>query len=219
MAQGLGHGQIGIVQLHILAHQANGHGLVPGADFMEHGVPLCQIDLGGIDIQLPAHNAGEILLFQHDGGLVQAGQGDVLNNAVRLHIAEHGDLPENAVFQGLVTAQNDDIRFDPQALELLDGVLGGLALVLVGAPQEGHQSHVDEQAVGRADLQGDLPHGLYKGLGFDVADGAADFRDDHIRIGLLAHPVDEFLDLIGDVGNHLDGGAQILQPFCAHQHR
>ena len=89
-------------------------------------------------------------------------------------------------------------------------MLGGLALVLVGAPQEGHQSHVDEQAVGRADLQGDLPHGLYKGLGFDVADGAADFRDDHIRIGLLAHPVDEFLDLIGDVGNHLDGGAQIL---------
>ena len=73
MAQGLGHGQIGIVQLHILAHQANGHGLVPGVDFMEHGVPLCQIDLGGIDIQLPAHNAGEILLFQHDGGLVQAG--------------------------------------------------------------------------------------------------------------------------------------------------
>ena len=218
VAQGLGNGQVGVVELHIFAHQADGDGAVPAVDPVEHGVPVRQIDVRGVDLQLPADDAGEILLFQHNGGFVQAGQGDVFNDAVLFHVAEHGDFLEDAVLQGLVAAQDDDVRLDPHALQLLDGVLGGLALVLIGAPEEGHQGHMDKQAVGRAHLQRDLPHRLQEGLGLDVANGAADFRDDHVRVGLLAHPVDKFLDLVGDVGNDLDGGAQIFPLALLVQH-
>ena len=90
--------------------------------------------------------------------------------------------------------------------------------MLIGAPEEGHQGHVDEQAVGGSHLQGDLPHGLHKGLGLNVTDGAADLGDDHVGIGLLAHPVDKFLDLVGDVGDDLDGGAQVLTLALLVQH-
>ena len=88
--------------------------------------------------------------------------------------------------QRLVAAQHDDVRVDAHALQLLDGVLGGLGLVLVGATEERHQRHVDEQAVLPPYLQSDLPDGLQEGLGLDIADGAADLGDDHIRVGLLA---------------------------------
>ena len=210
MAQCLGNGQIGIVELDILAHKTDGHILIPGIDLMQHPIPVGQINVGSVDVQLPADDGGKVLLFQHNGGLIQAGQGDILNDAVRLHVAEHGDLAEDALLQRLIAAQDNDIRLYTQTLQFLDGVLGRFALMLIGAPQERHQCHMDEQAVGRARLQRDLPHGLHKGLGLDIADGAADLRNNHVSIGLLAYPVDEFLDLVGDMGNDLHGRAQIL---------
>ena len=77
---------------------------------------------------------------------------------------------------------------------------------------------MNEQAVFGANLQRDLAHGLHKGLRFDIADGAADLGDHHIGIGLPAHPVYKFLDLVGDMRDHLHGGAQIfaLALFVKH---
>ena len=97
-------------------------------------------------------------------------------------------------------------------------MLGGFGLVLVGAPEEGHQSHMDEQAVLLPYLQGNLAHRLQEGLGLNIADGAADLRDDHVGIGLLAHPVDKFFDLVGDVGDDLYRGAQVFAPALLVQH-
>jgi hypothetical protein len=49
---------------------------------------------------------------------------------------------------------------------------------------------------------------LEERLGLDVADGAADLGDHHVmaRCG----PADGVLDLVGDMRNHLDRGAEIL---------
>ena len=90
--------------------------------------------------------------------------------------------------------------------------------MLVGATEERHQRHVDEQAVLLPYLQRDLAHRLQEGLGLDIADGAADFGDDHIRVGLPADAVDELFDLIGHVGNDLNRGTQILAPAFLVQH-
>ena len=79
-------------------------------------------------------------------------------------------------FQRLIAAQNDDIRLDAHALQFLDRVLCGLGLMLVGATEERHQRHVDEQAVLLPYFQRDLAHRLQEGLGLDITDGAADFR-------------------------------------------
>ena len=71
---------------------------------------------------------------------------------------------------------------------------------------------MDKEAVFFTNLQGDLADGFQEGLAFDITYGAADFRDNHIRIRLLAYPVDKFLDFVGDVGDYLDCGSQILTP-------
>ena len=97
-------------------------------------------------------------------------------------------------------------------------MLGGLGLVLVAAVEEGHQSHVDEEGVLPPLLQTHLPGRLQKGLALDVAGGAADLGDDHIRVGGLPHPVDKILDLLGDVGDDLHRLAQIFAPALLVEH-
>jgi hypothetical protein len=49
---------------------------------------------------------------------------------------------------------------------------------------------------------------LKEGQGLDVADGAADFDDEHIHVGGAFE--DARLDLVGDVRNHLHGAAQVF---------
>ena len=48
------------------------------------------------------------------------------------------------------------------------------------------------------------------GLAFDVADGAADLDDDHLGSGLLADAADALLDLVGDVGDRLNGAPKVV---------
>ena len=121
-----------------------------------------------------------------------------------------GDLGEDR-FVGdlLVRPQHDDVRADAHALQLLHAVLGGLGFVLPAGLQIGHQRDVDVQRVLPAGLQTDLTDCLDEGLALDIADRAADLGDDHVRAGFLPDPVDEALDLVRDVGDGLDRGAQI----------
>ena len=71
---------------------------------------------------------------------------------------------------------------------------------------------MDEEHIVAADVVTDLAGRLEEGLGFDVADGAADLGDDDIgpvllgTFGLGAHPR---LDLVGDVRDDLDGVAEV----------
>ena len=86
--------------------------------------------------------------------------------------------------------------------------------MFIGTTQKGNQGHMDEQTVFFSHFQRNLPYSFQKGLGFDVTDGAADFRNDHIGIGLFSHTVDKFLDFVGYMGNDLHSGAEIFStPF------
>ena len=69
---------------------------------------------------------------------------------------------------------------------------------------------MDENRVVVAHFQGEFADGFQEGQAFDVAGGAADFRDDHIRAALFGEHVDAVLDLIRHVRDHLDGLAQIF---------
>ena len=107
---------------------------------------------------------------------------------------------------------------DAHALQLLDRVLGGLGLVFVRAGDVGHQHHMDEAAVLASLLQTHLTDGLKEGLALDIAGGAADLGNDHIGLGGGGQIVDVALDLVGDVGDDLDGLPQISALTLLVQH-
>ena len=212
------HGEVGVVEPDVFSHQADGDLLLQMLDAVDHLFPLPEIRFAGVQSQLPADDAGKAALLQHERRLIQIRQGAVFDDAVLLDVAEQGDLPEDLLLQRFVAPQYDDVRGDAHALQFLDGVLCGLRLVLIAAVEEGHQCHVDVQGVLPSHFQAHLTGRLQIGLALDIAGGAADLRDDHVRAGLLPHPVDELLDLVGDVGDDLDRLAEILAPPLLAQH-
>jgi hypothetical protein len=97
-------------------------------------------------------------------------------------------------------------------------VLRGLRLLLAGWPDERHQRHVDVRHVRAPDVEPELPDGLEERQDLDVADRAADLGDDHVDV-VAREAGDAPLDLVGDVGDDLDGLAQVVAPPLGRQHR
>ena len=96
-------------------------------------------------------------------------------------------------------------------------MLGGLGLQLTAAGNLDDEGHMDEHHIAVGPLGRHLANGLQEGLGLNVAHGAADLRDDHVHV-VGSHGVNAVLDLIGDVGDDLDRGAQIVAPALPVQH-
>ena len=156
--------------------------------------------------------------LQHQRGLVQHGHRQVLDDAVRLDVAEQCDLLPVGFLQRLVHAGDDDIRHDAHALQFLDGMLCGLCLVLAAGFDVRHQRDVDEQTVFPPGLDAYLADGLQKRGGFNVARGAADLRDNNVGIRLFPHGIDKAFDLARDMGNDLHRLAQIFAAAFFGEH-
>ena len=99
---------------------------------------------------------------------------------------------------------------DPHPLQFLDGVLRWFGFMFTAAMKIRHQCDMDEQAVSPSLLQADLPDRLQKRLAFDISGSAADFRYDHISVGLFPDGIDKALDLVGDVRDHLNRFTQVF---------
>ena len=107
--------------------------------------------------------------------------------------------------------KHKDVGLDADTLELLYGVLGGLGLQLARSGEIGHVGQVYAHGV-LAQLPLQLTDGLQEGLALDVAHRAADFGNHEVVLVLLAQIEHVALDFVGNVGNHLDGLAQIVAP-------
>ena len=208
--QRLRHRQVGVVQRDVFSHQSDADVFLRRPATLDHVRPIAQVGRRRVDAQFAADHLGEAGAFQHQRRFIQIRQRSVFDHAVRADVAEQRNLAVDGFLQRLVAAQDDDVRVDAHALQFLDRMLRGLGLMLVRAAQERHERHMDEQAVFPPDLERNLPHGLQKRLGFDVADGAADFGDDHVRARFGGKPVYKLLDFVGDVRNHLHGRAEVL---------
>ena len=90
-------------------------------------------------------------------------------------------------------------------------MLGGLGLQFVRCFDVGYQGDVDiEYVIPIRHILLDLADGFQEWQGFDIPYGAADFGDYDIRIVVAADPEDPVLDFIRNMGDDLDGGAQVF---------
>ena len=108
---------------------------------------------------------------------------------------------------------------DTDAAQLVDRVLGRLGLQLAGVADVGHERQVDEHAAPAADVDRELADRLEERQRLDVADRPADLGDHEVDVARLGHQPDPLLDLVGDVGDDLDGGAEVVAAALAADHR
>ena len=214
MGQSLGHGEIGIVQLHVFSHQCDPHCILRVMNGVHEFPPFFQIRLPRFEPQLRADQIGKMLFFQHERHFIQGFQRPVLNHALGADVAEQRNLVEHGLRDLFIAAGNDDVGIDSVRLQVLDGMLCGLGFVFIGTRQIGNIGHMHEYAVFTSHFQGDLPDAFQKRQTLDVTRGAADFRDDEICLRMASCLYDEILDFIRHMRDHLYGFSQIFSvPF------
>ena len=168
-----------------------------------HIFPVGDIGHPRVKPELAAYHRIEAVLIEHQRRFVKAVHGIVFYDAVFFYIAEQGNLVLYRIFKGSINAGHDDVGMYSHGLKIFYGMLRGLALVLVGAGQIGHERNMDKQAVFPAFFKGNLSYRLDKWLTFDIADGSSNLRDKYIRVVIFTAHVNEMLYLLGDMRDYL----------------
>ena len=141
----------------------------------------------------------------------------LLDDRMHWHVAEEGELLADIVGKFDFRPADQDVGDDTDLAQLGDTLLGRLGLHFARGLDVGHVGEVDIHHVVAAVLEADLADCLEEGQALDVADRAADFDEDDIDV-LLVQRADVGLDLVGDVGNHLDRAAEVIAVAFLLQH-
>ena len=127
MVESLGYAEISVVQLNVLADKTDPDNALAVLDALDHMLPVREVGLAALDIELAADDVREMRLFEHERSLIEHGKREVLDYTVAAHVAEARDFfKDTRVGNRLVGAENDHVGSDTQALQLLDAVLSGL---------------------------------------------------------------------------------------------
>ena len=130
--------------------------------------------------------------------------------ALPIDVGEERDLLADVVRERLGRAADDDVGMDADAAQLVHRVLRRLRLQLAGGVEERDERDVQVDDVLGPDLAPELPDRLEERERLDVADRAADLRDDDVGGRDLLRAPDPRLDLVRDVRDDLHGRAEEL---------
>ena len=201
-------GFVGVLQFDVFSDDADGDfagGVFYAADDL---LPDVLLRAGFFDAEEFDHEIVNAFFLEFEGEFVDGVDVGAADDGFDGDVAEEGDFfAEADVERMTVAAADEDVGLDADFAELGDGLLSGFCLQLAGGLHEGDEGDVDENAVAGADFEGELAEGFDEGESFDVAGGSADFGDEDIDV--FSALVDAFLDFVCDVGNDLDGVAEV----------
>ena len=217
VVQGLHDAEIGVLVLDVLAHQGYFHRIRGVHEAVHDPAPIREVGLP------PARKAEgseylrvQPLTVQAERDVVDRGLVPHLDHGLGRDRAEQGDLVLHLLVHGTTRAADQDIREDSDAPQLLDAVLRRLRLELLGRLQPWDERHMTVDHVLTAHAVRHLPDCLEEGLPLDVPHRPADLHDQDVL--LLPRPDQPLLDVVGDVGNHLDRPAQVGAPALPVDH-
>ena len=210
-------GFIGILKLHIFADDGDIHLAIGVMNAVGNVLPDAKVRLGrGGDVESVQHRLIQPLFMIGQRRLVDRVQVIGGDHGIGAHIAKQADLGAFLVGNRMFRTTNQHVGRDPDTAQFLDAVLGGFCFQFTRGGQIGQQRQMHENALATRFVLGKLADRLEKGQGLDIADGAADFTEHEINLVLA--DADEFLDLVGDMRDHLNGLAQIVPTPFFFQH-
>jgi len=215
--QSLNQGLVGFGEIHVLAHEGNIHVVLGMLHGFHQMVPHGQIGGMGQNAQLVADDLVQHLIVEHGRNLVDGIRVQHLDDPFQGHITEQGDLALFVLRNGPVGPAQEGVGENTDFPQILHRVLGGLGLQLPGRGNVGQQGQVQEASAFPAFFNAHLANGFQDRQGFNIPHRAPHFHDGHVRIASAS--LDVGLDFIGNVGNDLNGLAQIFTPALFFQHR
>ncbi len=195
---------VGVLQVDVLADE--------GDIDLVLGMVLCLHDA-----ELVAHDLVEHLLVQHHRDLVDRVDVPGRDHRLFLDVGEERDFSSLVLRQRPHRAAQQRVGLDADLAQLLYRVLRRLGLDLACRGDVRHQRQVDVGDVVPPQLQAHLPDRLEERQRLDVAHRAADLDDRHV--GVAGAALDESLDLVGDVRDHLHRAAEVVAAALLFDHR
>ena len=212
------HGEVRIVELHVLPDERDLHRPVSAPNPLLEPEPVAQHGLLLGEAELLAHHPVEPLGLERGRNQVDVRDIAVRDDGLAVDVGEERDLVADVGRERLSRAAHHDVRVDTDPAELVHRVLRRLRLQLAGGVDERHERDVDVDDVLGPRLAPELPDRLEERERLDVAHRAADLADDDIDVRRLCRPADPLLDLVRDVRNDLNGGAEVLALPLLSQH-
>src|SRR5215208_5892273 len=219
MLERLVHRQIRVMELHVLADEADLDLFLGLPDPGGEIEPIAEVAAVAGEPELVADHPIEALGLQRHRHEVHVGDVLARDYRVALDIGEERDLVADVARDLLVRTADDDVGMDADPPQLVDRVLRRLRLQLAGGVDERDQRDVQVDHVLRPRLAAELSDRLEKRQRLDVADRAADLADDDVGVARLRTAPDPLLDLVRDVRDHLNGRAEVLALALLAQHR
>ena len=143
MLQRFDDGEIGVVQLHVLAHQGNLHRWAGIAQLVDQLFPCRHVAVMVGQVQHVQHFTAQTLLLKDQRHGIDAVGIQRGNHGAGGHPAEAADFPLEIVADVAITAADEHIRLDADRTQFLDRVLCGLGFEFAGGADEGQQGDVD----------------------------------------------------------------------------
>src|SRR6266545_4672825 len=200
---------VALVQLDVLADDADADlAELRGLHLLDDGLPPLEARRAAPDVEQLGELVVEPLAVERERHLVDRGDVERGEHRRGVHVAEERDLVLHLPRDLAVGAAEQDVRLDADLPQLLHRVLRRLRLELSRGGDVRHEREVDVERVLLADVVLHLPDRLEERERLDVADRAAHLDDEDVRAARRL--ADDRLDLVGDVGNDLDGLPEIL---------
>ena len=130
MAQGFHHREVGIVELHVFAHQGHLHGRAGVAQLGHQPLPIHHVAGVVGEVEHIQHLVAEAGLLHGQGHRVDAVGIEGFDHRLGGDPAETADLRFEVIADGPIAAAHQDIGLDTDRAQLLDRVLGGLGFQL-----------------------------------------------------------------------------------------
>ncbi|GBC80823.1 hypothetical protein HRbin09_02073 [bacterium HR09] len=210
MDERLVQGLVAVHEVHVFAHDANAHPVARVLELVHNLLPLGEVPRPWWQLEHFQEDVVQVFGGKAQRHFVNGFHGAGGDDRAFLHVAEERDLSPHFLGKVAIHAANQDVRLNTDGPQLLHRMLGGFGLELVRGRQVGHQRDVHVDGVAPAHVLTELADGLQKRQRLDVTHGAANFHDDHVVI--FGHIANGGFNFIGNVRNHLHGGAQKVAP-------
>ena len=210
--------EVGVGQAHVLTDNRDINLLAALVRGGEKRLQGAQVDLAMLEPQTIEHHLVEALHMQVHGHLVDRGRIGAGKHFFGSDIAEERDFLAHLIGYLVIGPAHDEIGLHADGAQLFHAVLRRFGFHFMGRRNVGNERHVHEQHVSRLLLLLELARSLDERLRFDIADGAADLRDDDVGAALFGHAAQTLFDRFGHVRDHLHGTPEkIAAPFARDQ--
>ena len=150
----------------------------------------------------------EAFVFQKERYLIDGGSCFVLDDSVRINVAEESEFFFHFVGDLFFRTTYDDVGVDTDAAQFFYAVLGRFRFGLTCCRDVRNERYVNVEAVVFADFFFDLTDRFEEREAFDIADRTADLCDNDVNV--FADAIYFFFDRIRDMRNDLYRTTEIV---------